>query len=171
MAYAKLCHHMKEGEQVQDWDEKELLMELKRLLQERKNNKETEDWIQNNLNVKQRSSDELVRALMRAVCESVIVAGGGHKVDTRKMFWRMGLLKTYIRDEHKQLVALNVLQELMIHMEHPKNLMRMFFDVLLDEEVIQDEMFFNWESSADTKTLASVSGFFDWIRKVEQQLS
>lgn len=51
------------------------------------------------------------------------------------------------------------------------DLMRMFFDVLLDEEVIQDEMFFNWESSADTKTLASVSGFFDWIRKVEQQLS
>lgn len=95
---------MKE-EQVQDWDEKEVFMELKRLLQEKMNNNEIEDWIQvtrdettfkrnlhvetmtegmnnviiplfwpqNNLTVKQRSSDELVRALMRSVCESVIV--------------------------------------------------------------------------------------------------
>lgn len=97
---------MKE-EQVQDWAEKEVFMELKRLLQEKMNNNEIEDWIQvshdeipfkrnlhietmtgrmsnliihfffffpqNNLNVKQRSSDELVRALMRSVCESVIV--------------------------------------------------------------------------------------------------
>lgn len=94
-------------EQVQDWDETEMFMELKRLLQEKMNNNEIEDWIQvphdeipfkrnlhvetttegmnnliiplffcpqNNLNVKQRSSDELVRALMRSVCESVIVA-------------------------------------------------------------------------------------------------
>lgn len=92
-------------EQVQDWDEKEVFMELKRLLQEKMNNNEIEDWIQvtrdeitfkrnlhvgtmtegmnnviiplfwpqNNLTVKQRSSDELVRALMRSVCESVIV--------------------------------------------------------------------------------------------------
>lgn len=50
-------------------------------------------------------------------------------------------------------------------------LLRMFFDVLLDEEVIQDEMFFNWESSADTETLASVSSFFAWVREAKRQLS
>lgn len=36
---------MKE-EQVQDCDEKEVFMELKRLLQEKMNNNEIEDWIQ-----------------------------------------------------------------------------------------------------------------------------
>lgn len=33
-------------EQAQDWDEKEVFMELKRLLQEKMNNNEIEDWIQ-----------------------------------------------------------------------------------------------------------------------------
>lgn len=33
-------------EQVQDWDEKKVLMELKRLLKEKMNNNEIEDWIQ-----------------------------------------------------------------------------------------------------------------------------
>lgn len=47
----------------------------------------------------------------------------------------------------------------------------MFFDVLLDEEVIQDDMFFNWESSANTETLASVSNFFAWVREAERKLS
>lgn len=49
-------------------------------------------------------------------------------------------------------------------------LLRMFFDVLLDEEVIQDEMFLSWESSADGKTLASVSSFFAWVRDSKSQL-
>lgn len=49
-------------------------------------------------------------------------------------------------------------------------LLRMFFDVLLDEEVIQDEMFLSWESSADGKTLASVSNFFAWVREAKSQL-
>lgn len=50
-------------------------------------------------------------------------------------------------------------------------LLRMFFDVLLDEEIIRDEMFFSWESSADAETLASVSSFFTWVREAKRELS
>lgn len=33
-------------EQVQDWGEKQLFLQLKRLLEEKRNNNEIEDWIQ-----------------------------------------------------------------------------------------------------------------------------
>lgn len=46
-------------------------------------------------------------------------SGGVHKVDVYEMLQRAGLLKNCIRDDQKQLVALNVLQELVSHMEHP----------------------------------------------------
>lgn len=40
-------------------------------------------------------------------------------MDAYEMLRRVGLLKKCIRDDQKQLVALNVLQELVIRMEHP----------------------------------------------------
>lgn len=48
-----------------------------------------------------------------------VFSGGVHKVDAYEMLQRAGLLKNCIRDDQKQLVALNVLQELVSHMEHP----------------------------------------------------
>lgn len=48
-------------------------------------------------------------------------SAGVHKVDAYEMLRRAGLLKKCIRDDQKQLVALNVLQELMVHMEHPES--------------------------------------------------
>lgn len=48
-----------------------------------------------------------------------VFSGGVHKVDAYEMLQRAGLLKNCIRDDQKQLLALNVLQELVIHMEHP----------------------------------------------------
>lgn len=48
-----------------------------------------------------------------------VFSGGVHEVDAYEMLRRVGLLKKCIRDDQKQLVALNVLQELAIRMEHP----------------------------------------------------
>ncbi|XP_056880913.1 uncharacterized protein LOC130521352 [Takifugu flavidus] len=56
-----------------DCNEEEVYQALKRLLQNNSVNDQLEEWIQNTLNNRQRSSDGFVRALMRAVCQSVIV--------------------------------------------------------------------------------------------------
>ncbi|TWW74326.1 Eukaryotic translation initiation factor 4 gamma 3 [Takifugu flavidus] len=134
----------KEEAQAQDCNEEEVYQALKRLLQNSVNDK-IEEWIQNTLNDRQRSSEGFVRALMRAVCQSVIVDCGVYTLNTYELLERVSLLKRYITDGQKQLVALNILQQLVVHIDQPDGLLRMFFDVLSDEEVIQDETFFKWK--------------------------
>ncbi|XP_056906369.1 eukaryotic translation initiation factor 4 gamma 3-like [Takifugu flavidus] len=100
---------------------------------------------------------------MRAVCQSVIVDCGVYTLNTYELLERVSLLKRYITDDQKQLVALNVLQQLVVHIDQPDGLLRMFFDVLWDEEVIQDEAFFKFKSS--TVNLISVSNFFTMLQE------
>uniref|UniRef100_A0A8C1M641 W2 domain-containing protein n=1 Tax=Cyprinus carpio TaxID=7962 RepID=A0A8C1M641_CYPCA len=56
------------------------------------------------------------------------------------------------------------------------NLLRMFFDVLYDEDVIKEEGFYRWESSKDPAeqqgkgvALKSVTAFFTWLREAEDE--
>ncbi|XP_056906315.1 eukaryotic translation initiation factor 4 gamma 3-like [Takifugu flavidus] len=156
----------KEEAQAQECNEEEVHQALKRLLQNSVNDK-IEEWIQKTLNNKQRSSDAFVRALMRAVCHGVkrvfVLSGGVYTLNTYELLERVSLLKRYITDDQKQLVALNVLQQLVVHIDQPDGLLRMFFDVLWDEEVIEDEAFFKFKSS--TVNLISVSNFFTMLQE------
>ncbi|XP_056908895.1 eukaryotic translation initiation factor 4 gamma 3-like isoform X1 [Takifugu flavidus] len=95
--------------------------------------------------------------------ESVIVDCGVPTLRTYELLQRVRLLKKYIKEDEKQLVALNILQQLVVHIDQPDGLLRMFFDVLLDEEVIQDETFFKWKSS--TVSVVSVCNFFTWFQE------
>ncbi|XP_056901219.1 eukaryotic translation initiation factor 4 gamma 3-like [Takifugu flavidus] len=105
---------------------------------------------------------------MRAVCQSVIVDCGVYTLNTYQLLQRVSLLKRFIKDDQKQLVALNVLQQLVVHIDQPDGLLRMFFDVLLDEEVIQDETFFKWRSSSVNVT--SVTNFFSWLQEANRRI-
>ncbi|KAL0175235.1 hypothetical protein M9458_031203, partial [Cirrhinus mrigala] len=99
-----------------------------------------------------------------------------YKVDTKEITQRAKLLQRYIKDEQKELQALYALQGLMVQMEQPPNLLRMFFDVLYDEDVIKEEGFYRWESSKDPAeqqgkgvALKSVTAFFTWLREAEDE--
>ncbi|XP_029692316.1 eukaryotic translation initiation factor 4 gamma 1-like [Takifugu rubripes] len=158
-----------EEARAQDCDEEDVYTALKRLLQENSGNDQIEAWIQNTLSNRQRSSDGFVRALMRAVCQSVIVDCGVYTLNTYELLDRASLLKRFITDDHKQLVALNTVQQLVVHIDQPDGLLRMFFDVLWDEEVIQDETFFKWKSSA--VSVVSLHNFFTWLQEANRRLN
>ncbi|TWW69534.1 Eukaryotic translation initiation factor 4 gamma 1 [Takifugu flavidus] len=158
-----------EEARAQDWDEEDVYTALKRLLQENSGNDQIEAWIQNTLSTRQRSSDGFVRALMRAVCQSVIVDCGVYTLNTYELLDRASLLKRFIKDDHKQLVALNAVQQLVVHIDQPDGLLRMFFDVLWDEEVIEDETFFKWKSSA--VSVVSLHNFFTWLQEANRRLN
>ncbi|TWW79790.1 eukaryotic translation initiation factor 4 gamma 3-like [Takifugu flavidus] len=160
-------HKNQEEARAQDCEE-EVYQTLRRLLQKNSGNDQIEEWIQNTLNTRQRSSDGFVRALMRAVCQSVIVDCGVYTLNTYELLDRASLLKRFIKDDQKQLVALNVLQQLVVHIDQPDGLLRMFFDVLWDEEVIQDETFFKWRSSSVNVT--SVTNFFSWLQEANRRI-
>uniref|UniRef100_A0AAQ4PTP9 Eukaryotic translation initiation factor 4 gamma, 1a n=1 Tax=Gasterosteus aculeatus aculeatus TaxID=481459 RepID=A0AAQ4PTP9_GASAC len=152
----------------------ELSKQLDRLIQDKANNQRIRDWAEANLDEQQTVSNQFVRALMTSVCQSAIICNP-YKVDAQQIKQRASLLQRYLSDEQKELQALYALQALMVHMEQPANLLRMFFDALYDEDVIKEEAFYNWESSKDPAeqtgkgvALKSVTAFFTWLREPEE---
>lgn len=49
-------------------------------------------------------------------------------------------------------------------------LLRTFFDILLDEDVVQEKVFFQWESSAETEIKTSLGSFFSSVKKAAQMV-
>ncbi|XP_049602385.1 eukaryotic translation initiation factor 4 gamma 1a isoform X1 [Syngnathus scovelli] len=153
----------------------ELRQELDRLLRDKASDQRIKDWVEANLDKQQSSSNHFVRALMTAVCQLAII-GDPYKVDLPLINNRAALLQGFLSDEQKELQALYALQALMVQMEQPANLLRMFFDALYDADVIKDDAFYKWESSKDTAeqngkgvALKSVTAFFSWLREPEPE--
>uniref|UniRef100_A0A8C1FY66 Eukaryotic translation initiation factor 4 gamma 1-like n=1 Tax=Cyprinus carpio TaxID=7962 RepID=A0A8C1FY66_CYPCA len=169
------------GEEPEKPSKKELTAEelskhLDRLLQEKANNQRIYDWVEANLDEQMLSSNQFVRALMMSVCQSAIICENPYKVDVVQITQRAKLLQKYLSDETKELQALYALQALMVQMEQPANLLRMFFDALYDEDVIKEDAFYKWESSKDPAeqlgkgvALKSVTAFFTWLREAESE--
>ncbi|XP_065132120.1 eukaryotic translation initiation factor 4 gamma 1a [Paramisgurnus dabryanus] len=169
------------GEESEKPSKKELTAEelskhLDRLFEDKANNERIYDWVEANLDEQQMSSNQFVRALMTSVCQSAVICENPYKVDVQQVNQRAKLLQKYLSDEAKELQALYALQGLMVQMEQPANLLRMFFDALYDEDVIKEEAFYKWESSKDPAeqlgkgvALKSVTAFFTWLREAEDE--
>ncbi|XP_045929336.1 eukaryotic translation initiation factor 4 gamma 1-like isoform X3 [Micropterus dolomieu] len=154
----------------------ELTKQLDRLIQDKVDNQRVFDWVEANLDEQQTSSNMFVRALMTCICQSAVICENPYKVDGEQIKQRAKLLQKYLKDEQKELQALYALQALMVQMEQPANLLRMFFDTLYDEDVIKEEAFYKWESSKDPAeqqgkgvALKSVTAFFTWLREAEDE--
>nr|XP_009934917.1 PREDICTED: eukaryotic translation initiation factor 4 gamma 1 [Opisthocomus hoazin] len=158
----------------------ELCKQIDKLLKENPNNQRIHDWIEANLSEQQVSSNTFIRALMTSVCHSAVVCEyqveNPYRVDALVIRNQAKLLQKYLRDEQKELQALYALQALVVKLEQPPNLLRMFFDALYDEDVIKEEAFYKWESSKDPAeqqgkgvALKSVTAFFTWLREAEDE--
>ncbi|KAI5772009.1 EIF4G1 [Gulo gulo luscus] len=156
----------------------ELSRQLEKLLKEGSSNQRVFDWIEANLSEQQVASNTLVRALMTTVCYSAIIFETPLRVDVAVLKARAKLLQKYLCDEQKELQALYALQALVVTLEQPANLLRMFFDTLYDEDVVKEDAFYSWESSKDPAeqqgkgvALKSVTAFFKWLREAEEEES
>ncbi|XP_029070143.1 eukaryotic translation initiation factor 4 gamma 1 isoform X5 [Monodon monoceros] len=156
----------------------ELSKQLEKLLKEGSSNQRVFDWIEANVNEQQVASNTLVRALMTTVCYSAIIFETPLRVDVAVLKARAKLLQKYLYDEQKELQALYALQALVVTLEQPPNLLRMFFDALYDEDVVKEDAFYSWESSKDPAeqqgkgvALKSVTAFFKWLREAEEEES
>lgn len=153
---------------VQGERQLDLTEELQTLLQQRKTNGQIIDWIRDNLDNTQLSSSLFVRALISAVCRSVVSGCDILKVSCREMLERSGLLKTFLTDEQKQLEALDALQELTDTIEPSQNLMWMFLDIFWDEDIVREAIFFKWERQRSVKE-GSGSQFFSRIQAIMEK--
>uniref|UniRef100_A0A669D5T4 Eukaryotic translation initiation factor 4 gamma 3 n=1 Tax=Oreochromis niloticus TaxID=8128 RepID=A0A669D5T4_ORENI len=111
------------------------------LLEDMASDEQIFDWVEANLDETQMSSSPFLRALMTAVCKAAV------KVDTAMIQRRLPVLLKYLNsDTERQLQALYALQALIVALDQPPNLLRMFFDCLYDEDVISEDAFYKWES-------------------------
>nr|XP_033815042.1 eukaryotic translation initiation factor 4 gamma 1 isoform X2 [Geotrypetes seraphini] len=169
------------GEECESPGRKELTSEdlykqMEKLVKENPDNQRIFDWIEANLSEHQILSFAFTRALMTSVCQSAIIFENPYRVDIAVIKNRAKLLQKYINDEQRELQALYALQALVVKLEQPANLLRMFFDSLYDEDVIKEEAFYKWESSKDPAeqqgkgvALKSVTAFFTWLREAEDE--
>ncbi|XP_029473094.1 eukaryotic translation initiation factor 4 gamma 1 isoform X7 [Rhinatrema bivittatum] len=155
----------------------DLHKQMEKLVKENPDNQRIFDWIEANLGEQQISSMAFTRALMTSVCQSAIISvENPYRVDIAVIRSRAKFLQKYLSDEQRELQALYALQALVVRLEQPANLLRMFFDALYDEDVIKEEAFYKWESSKDPAeqqgkgvALKSVTAFFTWLREAEDE--
>ncbi|KAF7658491.1 hypothetical protein LDENG_00012280 [Lucifuga dentata] len=157
----------------------ELSHQLERLLlEDMASDEQIFDWIETNLDESQMSSSPFLRALMTAVCKAAVKDDNTTcRVDTAIIQRRLPVLHKYLNsDTERQLQALYALQALIVALDQPPNLLRMFFDCLYDEDVISEDAFYKWETSKDPTeqqgkgvALKSVTAFFTWLREAEEE--
>ncbi|XP_072334620.1 eukaryotic translation initiation factor 4 gamma 3 isoform X4 [Scyliorhinus torazame] len=150
----------------------------KLIIEDKASNEQIFDWVEANLDESQIGSSTFLRALMTTVCRSAITGEGApSRVDANIIQQRLRLLLKYLNsDTERELQALYALQALIVKLDQPPNLLRMFFDTLYDEDVISEDAFDKWESSKDPAeqngkgvALKSVTAFFTWLREAEEE--
>ncbi|KAI2659138.1 Eukaryotic translation initiation factor 4 gamma 3 [Labeo rohita] len=157
----------------------ELFKQLEQLLlEDMASDERIFDWVEANLDESQMSSSPFLRALMTAVCKAAVKdESTSCRVDTAIIQRRLPILHKYLNsDTERQLQALYALQSLIVALDQPPNLLRMFFDCLYDEDVISEDAFYQWETSKDPAeqqgkgvALKSVTAFFTWLREAEEE--
>ncbi|XP_053339176.1 eukaryotic translation initiation factor 4 gamma 3 isoform X2 [Clarias gariepinus] len=150
----------------------------KLLLEDVASDEQIFDWVEAKLDESEMSSPPFLRALMTAVCKAAVKwESSSCKVDTAIIQKRLPVLHKYLNsDTERQLQALYALQALIVKLDQPPNLLRMFFDCLYDEDVISEDAFYKWEASKDPAeqqgkgvALKSVTAFFTWLREAEEE--
>ncbi|KAL0978498.1 hypothetical protein UPYG_G00171280 [Umbra pygmaea] len=148
------------------------------LLEDMASDEQIFDWVEANLDESQMSSYPFLRALMTAVCKAAVKdESSSCRVDVATIKRRLPVLLKYLNsDTERQLQALYALQTLIVTLDQPPNLLRMFFDCLYDEDVISEDAFYMWETSKDPAeqlgkgvALKSVTAFFTWLREAEEE--
>uniref|UniRef100_A0A8C2IXB4 Eukaryotic translation initiation factor 4 gamma, 3a n=1 Tax=Cyprinus carpio TaxID=7962 RepID=A0A8C2IXB4_CYPCA len=127
----------------------ELFKQLEHLLlEDMASDEQIFDWVEANLDESQMSSSPFLRALMTAVCKAAVKdESTSCRVDTAIIQRRLPILHKYLNsDTERQLQALYALQSLIVALDQPPNLLRMFFDCLYDEDVISEDAFYQWET-------------------------
>ncbi|WP_411016093.1 hypothetical protein, partial [Salmonella sp. s51884] len=117
---------------------------------------------------------EFIRALVSVVCLGAVKGEDiNSRCDRELLKKRSVLMRRYIDGDDKlELQALYEVQNLNYSLENPPGLLRLYFDVLYDEDVISEDTFYSWRDSGDSveqtgkgTALKSVTSFYTWLEE------
>lgn len=129
------------------------------------------DWIEENV---REMTPEFIRALSKAACSPAFRGANlpeKEQIDQELVKRRLPLLQKYIN--HRLILEMEALYavQLIVHSHgHPYGALRIFFDLLYDDEVVSEEAFYQWRDKPDIGEQTgrgvaklSVDQFYKWL--------
>ncbi|XP_053290777.1 eukaryotic translation initiation factor 4 gamma 3 [Pleuronectes platessa] len=160
------------------WSPGDLTHQMERhLLEDMSREKEIFNCVKEKLDRSQLSSSHYLRELMTAVCKAAAKENTSCRVHTALIHNRLPLYLNYRDSEsERQRHALQELQALMVTLDQPPNLLRIFFECLKQQEVISVDVSCRGGTSKDPAeqlgtgvALKTVTDFFTWLREEESE--
>ncbi|XP_053296316.1 eukaryotic translation initiation factor 4 gamma 3-like [Pleuronectes platessa] len=127
---------------------------------------------QENLTESHLSSSPYLRALMTAVCKAAVKNNTNCRVHTALIQKRLPVLLQYRNSEsERQLHALQELQSLIVALDHPPNLLKIFFECMYDENAFCKSGTRKDPANQLDKGVAlkTVTAFFTWLQEAESE--
>ncbi|XP_052760867.1 eukaryotic translation initiation factor 4 gamma 1-like isoform X1 [Mya arenaria] len=130
------------------------------------------NWIESNVEHATTAKSQFIRELMIAVCQSAITGEkGNEKLVPKNISRRSNLLQKYLN--HKALFELQALfaqQMLVSGLERQHGLLRGYFDIFYDEDIITEDVFSESEEGENepegkTTALEQVVQFLEWLKE------
>ncbi|XP_062254974.1 eukaryotic translation initiation factor 4 gamma 3-like [Platichthys flesus] len=155
--------------------EKPALSQEKIVLEDIANEEQTFECVKENLDESRLSLSPFMRELMSAVCEAAAKDNTKCRVDMALLQKSLPEFNYRNSDTKEQLHALHSLQALIVTLDQPPNLLRIFFDCMYDGDVISEDSFYYWGTSSRPEhlgkgvALKSLTSFFTWLREAEQE--
>ncbi|XP_062270140.1 eukaryotic translation initiation factor 4 gamma 3-like [Platichthys flesus] len=133
------------------------------------------DCVKEKLERSQKSSSPYLTELMTAVCQAAVKENTSCPVHAALL--QKGL-PVVLEDRHskkdQQMKALKDLQELIVTLDRPPNLLRMFFTCMCEEDVSSEDSCCKYGTGKDQDeqlgkgvALKTVTAFFTWLREAE----
>ncbi|XP_062266300.1 eukaryotic translation initiation factor 4 gamma 3-like [Platichthys flesus] len=155
--------------------EKPALSQEKLVLEDIANEEQTFECVKENLDESRLSLSPFMRELMSAVCEAAAKDDTKCRVDMARLQKSLPVFNYRNSDTEQQLHALHSLQALIVILDQPPNLLRIFFDCMYDGDVISEDPFYYWGTSSRPEQLGkgvaleSLTAFFTWLREADQE--
>ncbi|XP_053285555.1 eukaryotic translation initiation factor 4 gamma 3-like [Pleuronectes platessa] len=130
------------------------------------------ECVKENLAESHLSSSPYLRALMTAVCKAAVKDNTNCRVHTALIQKRLPVLLQYRNSEsERQLHALQELQSLIVALDHPPNLLKIFFECMYDEDAFCKSGTRKDPANQLDKgvALTTVTAFFTWLREAEEE--
>ena len=113
--------------------------------------------------------------LLIVSCHVLLAGPDSSDLNEAQLKLRVNLFQKYLDHQPtRELQALFALQALVVKLDHPSGLLKKFFDVLYDEDIICEDSFYLW--SNDTTEMQgkgvakeSVQQFFKWLAEDDDQ--
>jgi translation initiation factor 4G len=132
------------------------------------------DKIENEFSDSDCTSKAFIRALVLALCRSCLTDSDTQlKIDAELFKKRSPIMSKFVTNEDLELESLYAIQCLDHRTQHLPSFIRLIFDLLYDEDIINESVFYKWKTEVREEghaiSVLSLKAFFEWLSEVDAE--